>query len=174
LTYPKRNSPNAVGTFFAVRASCTAGGTKGYSQTTVADLAETSGVHKPSLYRTFGTEEELFAKILRRFMKARMEMFAALVEAAGPGVDGIDTFLSMIREDVVSGTSRHGCLLVATSTELGGMSRRARGRRRERRDRTLRSLPRPCAAHHQRARVQSKLLRSLSFGTREPAAGTQS
>lgn len=93
---------------------------KGYSQTTVADLVEASGVHKPSLYRTFGTKEELFAKILHRYMKARMEMFAALVELAGPGVDGIHTFLSMIREDVVSGTSRNGCLLVATSTELGG------------------------------------------------------
>jgi AcrR family transcriptional regulator len=77
-------------------------------------------MHKPSLYRVFGTKEELFARILRRYMTARMEMFATLVEEAGPGIEGIHTFLSMIREDVVSGTSRHGCLLVATATELGG------------------------------------------------------
>ena len=93
---------------------------KGYTQTSVADLVEASGVHKPSLYRIFGTKEELFATIARRYMATRMEMFAGLVELAGPGLDGIHTFLSMIREDVVSGTSQHGCLLVATSTELGG------------------------------------------------------
>jgi AcrR family transcriptional regulator len=93
---------------------------KGYSQTSVADLVDVSGVHKPSLYRIFGSKEELFAKILRRYLEARMEMFAALIEGAGEGVDGIHTFLSLIRDDVVSGTSKHGCLLVATSTELGG------------------------------------------------------
>ena len=93
---------------------------KGYTQTSVADLVDASGMHKPSLYRVFGTKEELFARILRRYMNARMEMFGTLVDVAGPGVDGVHGFLAMIREDVVSGTSRHGCLLVATATELGG------------------------------------------------------
>jgi AcrR family transcriptional regulator len=93
---------------------------KGYTQTSVADLVDASGMHKPSLYRVFGTKEELFARILRRYMQARMEMFATLVDDAGSGIDGIHAFLSMIRDDVVSGTSRHGCLLVATATELGG------------------------------------------------------
>ena len=93
---------------------------KGYSQTSVADLAEASGAHKPSLYRIFGSKEELFAKILHRYFEARMEMLAALIEHAGPGVAGIHTFLSLMRDDAVSGTSRHGCLLVASSTELGG------------------------------------------------------
>lgn len=92
----------------------------GYSQTSVADLVEASGVHKPSLYRIFGSKEELFAKILRRYFTARMDMLATLIDGAGPGVEGIHTFLSLMRDDVVSGTSRHGCLLVASSTELGG------------------------------------------------------
>ena len=48
---------------------------KGYSQTSVADLVAASGVHKPSLYRVFGTKEQLFARVLRRYMAARMEMF---------------------------------------------------------------------------------------------------
>jgi len=93
---------------------------KGYSQTSLSDLVDASGMHKPSLYRVFGTKEELFAKILHRYLIARMDMFATLIDHAGPGVDGIHTFLSLVRDDVVSGTSQHGCLLVATSTELGG------------------------------------------------------
>ena len=93
---------------------------KGYSQTSVADLVEVSGIHKPSLYRVFVSKEELFATILRRYLAARMDMFDVLVDRSGPGLDGIHTFLSLVRDDVVTGTSQHGCLLVAASVELGG------------------------------------------------------
>ena len=93
---------------------------KGYTQTSVADLVEASGVPKPSLYRIFGSKEELFASILRRYMATRMDMISTLVAHAGPGVDGIHTFLSLMRDDVVSGTSQNGCLLVAASAELHG------------------------------------------------------
>ena len=93
---------------------------KGYAQTSVSDLVEASGVHKPSLYRTFGTKEELFARILRRYLATRMEMFSALVALAGPGIDGIQAFLELLRGDLVSGTSQNGCLLVNTSSELSG------------------------------------------------------
>jgi AcrR family transcriptional regulator len=93
---------------------------QGYSQTSVSDLVEASGVHKPSLYRIFGSKEELFSKILRRYLGDRMDMFTALIERSGPGVDGIHTFLSLMRDDVISGTSQNGCLLVASSTELHG------------------------------------------------------
>jgi len=93
---------------------------KGYSQTSMADLVDASGVHKSSLYSTFGTKEELFAKILQRYLADRMDMFSALVEQAGPGIDGIHAFLELLRGDLVSGASRQGCLLVNSSSELSG------------------------------------------------------
>ena len=93
---------------------------KGYSQTSMADLVEASGVHKSSLYSTFGTKEELFAKILQRYLAGRMDVMSALVEQAGPGIDGIHAFLEMLRGDLVSGTGQWGCLLVNSSSELSG------------------------------------------------------
>ena len=93
---------------------------QGYAQTTITDIVEVSGVHKPSLYRTFGTKEELFARVLRRYQDTRLAMFGQLVASVGPGVDGIHEFLDLMRDDVVNGSSRNGCLLVATSTELCG------------------------------------------------------
>ncbi|MFW2384079.1 MAG: TetR/AcrR family transcriptional regulator [Acidimicrobiales bacterium] len=93
---------------------------KGYSQTSMADLVDASGVHKSSLYSTFGTKEELFAKILRRYFAGRMDMMSALVDRAGPGVDGIHAFLELLRSDLVSDSSQYGCLLVNTSSELSG------------------------------------------------------
>ncbi len=93
---------------------------KGYSQTSMADLVDASGVHKSSLYSTFGTKEALFAKVLRRYFEGRMGMMSALVDNAGPGIDGIHAFLELLRSDLVSGTSQQGCLLVNTSSELSG------------------------------------------------------
>jgi AcrR family transcriptional regulator len=93
---------------------------KGYSQTSMADLVDASGVHKSSLYSTFGTKEELFAKILQRYLADRMDMFSKLVEQVGPGIDGIHAFLELLRGDLVSGTGQRGCLLVNSSTELSG------------------------------------------------------
>jgi len=93
---------------------------KGYSQTSMADLVDASGVHKSSLYSTFGTKEELFGKILRRYFEGRMDMMSALVDRAGPGIDGIHAFLELLRNDLVSGNGQQGCLLVNTSSELCG------------------------------------------------------
>ena len=93
---------------------------QGYAQTSMADLVAASGVHKSSLYSTFGTKDELFATILRRYFDARMSAMSALVEQAGPGVEGIHAFLELLRADVVSGSGQEGCLLVNSSSELHG------------------------------------------------------
>ena len=92
----------------------------GYSKTSIADLVETSGVHKSSLYSTFGSKDELFATILRRYLDNRMDTLSALIELAGPGIEGIHVFLELLRTDLVSGASQQGCLLVNSSTELSG------------------------------------------------------
>jgi len=93
---------------------------RGYSQTSIADMVGASGIHKSSLYSTFGTKQELFARILRRYLAGRMDMLSALLELAGPGIEGIHAFLELIRSDVVSGSTQDGCLLVNSSTELCG------------------------------------------------------
>jgi AcrR family transcriptional regulator len=93
---------------------------KGYSQTTVADLVETSGVHKPSLYRTFGTKNELFATILRRYLTNRMDAMESLIESVGPGIEGIHTFLEQLKSNAAPSTNQPGCLLANSSSELCG------------------------------------------------------
>ena len=93
---------------------------QGYGRTTMAEIVAASGVHKPSLYRAFGSKEELFATVLRRYLAERMAMFAALIDEAGPGVDGIHRFLEMFEADAVSERGRDGCLMVMASNELRG------------------------------------------------------
>jgi AcrR family transcriptional regulator len=93
---------------------------QGYAQTSVADLVEATGVHKPSLYRTFGSKDELFARVLRRYVASRMGALAERVESTGQGTDGIRQFLAAMRDDLVNGVANRGCLLVAASSELHG------------------------------------------------------
>ncbi len=93
---------------------------QGYGRTTMAEIVAASGVHKPSLYRAFGSKEELFAIVLRRYLAERMAMFAALIDRAGNGVDGIHRFLEMFEADAVSERGRDGCLMVMASNELRG------------------------------------------------------
>lgn len=93
---------------------------QGYAQTSMTDIEKTSGVHKPSLYRTFGTKEELFATVLRRYLAERIAMFAALIARAGPGIDGVHRFLEMFEADAISERGRDGCLMVMASNELRG------------------------------------------------------
>lgn len=94
---------------------------QGYHQTSVVDIVEASGVHKPSLYRAFGAKEELFAKVLRHYLAQRMAMFADMVEQAGPGIQGIHSFLDQFEADAVSERGRDGCLMVMASNELRGI-----------------------------------------------------
>lgn len=93
---------------------------QGYHQTSMADIVEASGVHKPSLYRTFGSKEELFATVLRRYLTERIALFAATIEEAGDGVAAVHAFLDAFEADAVSERGRDGCLLVMASNELRG------------------------------------------------------
>ncbi len=93
---------------------------QGYARTSVADLVEATGVHKPSLYRTFGSKDELFALVLRRYITTRMSAFAERVDSTAAGTDGIRQFLAAMRDDLVDGDNNRGCLLVASSSELHG------------------------------------------------------
>ncbi|MDH3293950.1 MAG: TetR/AcrR family transcriptional regulator [Acidimicrobiia bacterium] len=94
--------------------------TKGYTRTSVADMVEVSGVHKPSLYRIFGSKEELFATILRRYHALRLQMLAQLAGSVEAGARGLHQFLDLLADDIISGSSGRGCLLVLSSLELGG------------------------------------------------------
>lgn len=93
---------------------------QGYTQTSMADIVASSGVHKPSLYRTFGSKEELFAIVLKRYLAERMTMFSELITTSGPGIAGVHRFLDAFEADAISERGRDGCLMVMASNELRG------------------------------------------------------
>lgn len=93
---------------------------QGYSQTSMTDIVEASGVHKPSLYRTFGTKEEIFATVLRRYLTERNTMLENIIGECRPGIDGVHDFLDRFESDSLTDFGQYGCLFVNSSTELRG------------------------------------------------------
>ena len=102
---------------------------KGFEGTSLNDLVERTGVHRGSLYGTFGNKEQLFLASLRRF-HARV---GAQVEAAaahrfrprpahgGPDVPPLEFVRCLFRYHVdayASGTRPGGCLLANTCAEM--------------------------------------------------------
>lgn len=56
--------------------------TRGYTQTTVRDIADEAGILSGSLYHHFASKEAMLTEILREFMDGLLERFRAIADAA--------------------------------------------------------------------------------------------
>jgi AcrR family transcriptional regulator len=95
---------------------------QGYGSTSVADIAEAAQLNKSSLYNAFGSKQELFNRILDRYISARTEMLGGLIAQTGSGIGALHAFLEMVRSETTLEMGHCGCLAVNTSAELGGES----------------------------------------------------
>jgi TetR/AcrR family transcriptional repressor of nem operon len=92
--------------------------TRGYSDTSMEQIVNATGVSRYGLYSTFGNKRELFEQALTRFAEEMGRRgFLRLLE---PGVTLVDIralFMDRI-EDLCNGEEKQGCLLCHTAMEL--------------------------------------------------------
>lgn len=89
---------------------------QGYEKTSLSDLVEHMGIHRRSLYDTFGDKHTLFLKTIDcfvEFVKARLKSEILRAETAKQAIQYIFDF--MIEG---SGDRSLGCLMVNSATEL--------------------------------------------------------
>jgi AcrR family transcriptional regulator len=108
---------------------------KGYEGASMADLTETMGITKPSLYSAFGNKEELFRKALDRYVDGPGGYFQ--VALGKPTVRAVVEHLLYESADAVTDPNHPpGCLAVQGALSCGDaaesikqelMSRRAKG-----------------------------------------------
>ena len=108
---------------------------KGYEGASMADLTETMGITKPSLYSAFGNKEELFRKALDRYVDGPGGYFQAAL--AKPTTRAVVEHLLYESADAVTDPNHPpGCLAVQGALSCGDaaesikqelMSRRAKG-----------------------------------------------
>lgn len=83
---------------------------KGYEGTSLSDLTEAIGVSRPSLYAAFGSKEELFRKVLDRYIARYEPSFSAAL--AQPTTRGTVEALLFSSAQEPSASEAPGCLLV--------------------------------------------------------------
>ena len=120
---------------------------KGYEGASMADLTETMGITKPSLYSAFGNKEELFRKALDRYVDGPGGYFQ--VALAKPTMRAVVEHLLFESAAAVTDPNHPpGCLAVQGALSCGDaaesikqelMSRRAKGEQdlRERVERAI-------------------------------------
>jgi TetR/AcrR family transcriptional regulator, cholesterol catabolism regulator len=67
--------------------------TRGYSQTTVRDIADEAGILSGSLYHHFDSKEAMLEEILRQFMDGLLSRFTAIVEGSANPRETLDELI---------------------------------------------------------------------------------
>ncbi|MBU3067539.1 TetR/AcrR family transcriptional regulator [Nocardia sp. NEAU-G5] len=95
----------------------------GYEGTSLTDLTAAMGINKPSLYAAFGNKEELFGRVLARYLDGPGGYAAEALEA--PTAREVVERLIHGAVDLTAGENTpHGCLCVKT-VQAGGPDARA-------------------------------------------------
>lgn len=92
---------------------------KGYSETSVRDLVEATGVAHAGLYAAFEDKEGLYAATLAKYQTLVSEMLYAKLSAPDAGLDAIREFFGFVQTASKSAPFKNGCMMANTSVEFG-------------------------------------------------------
>lgn len=91
---------------------------RGYSQTSVADLVEATGLKPGSLYAAFGSKKGVFLEVLETYNRGFIRHVGALRRHESGALAGLITILDTIIDDAVTGQDRRGCLAANAMLEM--------------------------------------------------------
>jgi TetR/AcrR family transcriptional repressor of nem operon len=92
---------------------------KGYEGTSVADLVESLGINRGSLYGTFKDKRALFLAALERYDEREIGATVRhLRNTEGPGRERIQSLFDNVIRNVEERGDRRGCLVGNTAVEL--------------------------------------------------------
>jgi len=90
---------------------------QGYEKTSMSDLVEHMGIHRKSLYDTFGDKHSLYLKVIDRYGEFSTAKFKSETLRAKTSYQAIQ----YIFDYIIEGTEdkHYGCLFVNATTEFG-------------------------------------------------------
>lgn len=89
--------------------------THGYAGTTPQRLVDDLGIGRGSLYGTFGSKDELFARALDRYRASASQSVVEALGGHGTGAERLHAALTTVARAIASGPA--GCLLTTTAVE---------------------------------------------------------
>ncbi|MDQ0381434.1 TetR/AcrR family transcriptional regulator [Amycolatopsis thermophila] len=94
---------------------------RGWADTGIADIVDTTGISRSSLYATFGSKQDLCLAALRRYLAEHAEPAFTALETGGRGLPTIAEFFGgLITARCTGPRARWGCL--ATNLQTGGQA----------------------------------------------------
>lgn len=91
---------------------------KGYSETSMEDIVQTTGVSRYGLYGTFGSKRELFEQALEQYAEGMgKQSFLRLLEP-GASLEHIRAIFDERVADMCCAEENKGCLFIHTAMEL--------------------------------------------------------
>ncbi|MGA5761556.1 TetR/AcrR family transcriptional regulator [Nonomuraea bangladeshensis] len=97
----------------------------GYEGASLADLTAAMGINKPSLYAAFGNKEELFGKVLARYLDGPGGYAAAALDAP-TGREVVERLIRGAVDLTAGEDTPHGCLCVNSVHACGPDARTVR------------------------------------------------
>ncbi len=88
---------------------------KGYEATSLADLCRCTGLHKGSLYQTFGDKHQLFMRSLERYAE---EEFRKVAAVAFDSQSPIENLRAVVHKVCDVADEESGCLMINSMVEL--------------------------------------------------------
>jgi TetR/AcrR family transcriptional regulator, transcriptional repressor for nem operon len=92
----------------------------GYWCTAITDLEQATGLSRSSLYIAFQTKRGLFDAVLDEYETSFVDTMLGRMERDGAGLTEAAEFFQALAAHFCHETSRRGCLLVNSITELAG------------------------------------------------------
>jgi TetR/AcrR family transcriptional repressor of nem operon len=94
---------------------------QGFEAASLSDIVEAAGLNKSSLYNAFGSKDELFRRVLDRYIDIRAELLDT-VTSDERGLDALLDLVELVRAEALSEGGRRGCLAINSTAELGQTS----------------------------------------------------
>jgi TetR/AcrR family transcriptional repressor of nem operon len=91
---------------------------RGYHATSIAELVEATGVHRNSLYATFGDKKTLFLSALDHYIAGATARFTEQLAAPRPALEGLKAALIHYSKIVATPSGPRGCFVTNTTIEL--------------------------------------------------------
>jgi TetR/AcrR family transcriptional repressor of nem operon len=88
---------------------------KGYAATSLSDLCSCTGLHKGSLYQSFGDKHQLFMRSLKRYADDEFREVASVAFESDSPLENIQAAVHKIWDDV---GGEKGCMMINSLVEL--------------------------------------------------------
>lgn len=111
----RRGRPRAFDERTALAAVLDTFWTKGFSATSLDDLAAATGLARPSLYAAFGDKRGMYLAALAQLEAELRDVLASCLSPERPLRDGLIAFFEASTTLYVSGPHPRGCLVVCTA-----------------------------------------------------------